>query len=130
MLISYPKIIWAAVIIEAILLMFFDEKVANYGPAMFWGIGISLLINIALIRRKISAFIKNYSSDIFKKHAVIDVFGNQMLSRFSFENRQILDSLDEKNTALLETKNRLFKYGIFCFVLFAASGVSTVIKTW
>jgi hypothetical protein len=97
---------------------------------MFWGIGISLVINLALIQRKLSHDLKNNNSNIYKKYVYRkDIFGNDMPD-IDFKSKEVLDNLNAESIVLLNTKNRFLKYVLFCFFLFAISGVLTVIKTW
>ena len=116
-------LLFIAISIEIILLLFFDKKIAAYGPVLFWAVGLVGILNSASNMSKLSNSVKKSKPELYKKYS----FGF-MITRSALGENKFLSALNEEEKQYIENNKIIFKYLLFCFLLFAISAFILVLK--
>jgi hypothetical protein len=119
----YKTLLFIAIVLEIILLLFFDKKVAAYGPVLFWAVGLVGILNSASNMSTLSKSVKNSKPELYKKYS----FGF-MITRNALGENEFLNTLNEEEKQLIENNKIIFNYLVYCFLLFAASALILVLK--
>lgn len=119
----YKTFLIIAISLEIILLLFFDKKIAAYGPVLFWAVGLVGILNSASNISKLSKSVKNSKPELYKKYS----FGF-MITRSALGENEFLSALNEEEKQYIENNKIIFKYLLFCFLLFAISAFILVLK--
>ena len=119
----YNTIIVIGIIAEIILTIFFDKKIAAYGPGIFWAIGLFGILNYVANIFKLSDSVKKTKPELYKKHS----FGI-MITRNALSDNEFLNALNEDEQKVIENNKIIFKYLFLCFGLFAISTILIVLK--
>jgi hypothetical protein len=117
------KIIVFGIITEVALLIFFDKKIAAYGPVIFWAIALFEILNYGANIFKLSASVKKRNPELYKRHS----FGI-MITRNALSDEKFLAALNEEELIIIENNKTIFKYLFLCFGLFAISAILIVLK--
>ena len=119
----YNTLLFIAITLEISLLIFFDKKVAAYGPVLFWAIGLFGILNSASNMSNLSKSVKKSKPELYKKYS----FGF-MITRSALAENEFLNALNEEEKDYIENNKIIFKYLVYCFLLFAVSALILVIK--
>ncbi len=119
----YKILLIIAISLEIILLLFFDKKIAAYGPVLFWAVGLVGILNSASNMSKLSNSVKKSKPELYKKYS----FGF-MITRSALGENEFLNALNEEEKQYIENNKIIFKYLLFCFLLFAISAFILVLK--
>ena len=119
----YTTIIIIGIIAEIVLLLFFDKKIAAYGPVIFWGIALFGILNYGVNIFKLSDSVKRTKPELYKKHS----FGI-MITRSALSDKEFLGALDDYEQRIIKNNNTIFKFLFLCFGLFAISAMLIVLK--
>ena len=119
----YKTLLFITISIEIILLLFFDKKIAAYGPVLFWAVGLVGILNSASNMSKLSNSVKKSKPELYKKYS----FGF-MITRNALGENEFLSALNEAEKQYIENNKIIFKYLLFCFLLFAISAIILVLK--
>ena len=119
----YKTLLFIAISIEIILILFFDKKIAAYGPALFWVVGLVGILNSTSNMSKLSNSVKKSKPELYKKYS----FGF-MITKSAFGENEFLSALNEEEKQYIENNKIIIKYLVFCFLLFALSALITVLK--
>ena len=119
----YTTIIVFGIIAEIILVIFFDKKIAAYGPVIFWAIGLFGIINCGANIFKLSDSVKKTKPELYKKHS----FG-KMITQNALSDNEFLNALNEYEQKFIENNKIIFKYMPLCFGLFMISAILIVLK--
>lgn len=111
------------IIAEVVLLIFFEKKIAAYGPVIFWAICIFGMINYVSNIFKLSKSVKMTNPSLFKKNS----FG-KILTRNSLTDKVFLNALNESELKIFESNKIIFKSQLLCFGLFAVSAILIALK--
>jgi hypothetical protein len=65
----YKTLLFIAITLEIILLLFFEKKVAAYGPVLFWAVGLVGILNTASNMSILSKSVKNSKPELYKKYS-------------------------------------------------------------
>jgi hypothetical protein len=120
---QYKTLLFIAIALEIILLLFFDKKVAAYGPVLFWAIGLFGILNTASNISNLSKSVKKSKPELYKKYS----FGF-MITRSALGENEFLNALNEDEKQFIENNKIIFKYLVYCFLLFAVSALVLVLK--
>ena len=119
----YTTIIIIGIIAKIVLLLFFDKKIAAYGPVIFWGIALFGILNYGVNIFKLSDSVKRTKPELYKKHS----FGI-MITRSALSDKEFLGALDDSEQRIIKNNNTIFKFLFLCFGLFAISAILIVLK--
>ncbi|WP_044208690.1 hypothetical protein [Flammeovirga sp. OC4] len=119
----YTTIIIIGIIAEVVLLLFFDKKIAAYGPVIFWGIALFGILNYGVNIFKLSDSVKKTKPELYKKHS----FGI-MITRNALSDKEFLGALDDSEQRIIKNNKTIFKFLFLCFGLFAISAILIVLK--
>jgi hypothetical protein len=119
----YSTLLFIGIILEIILLLFFNKKIAAYGPVIFWTIGLFGILNSASNMSNLSKSVKKSKPELYKKYS----FG-LMITRSALSENEFLNALNENEKQFIENNKIIFKYLLFCFLLFAVSALILVLK--
>ena len=111
------------VITEMALLIFFDQKIAAFGPIIFWAIGLLAIFNYGANIFKLSGAVKKTKPELYKKHS----FG-MMIKRSALSDKTFLGALNEDELKIIENNQIIFKCLFLCFGLFAISAILIFLK--
>lgn len=123
MKIPYKILIITGILIEIILLLFFENEVIVNGPIVFWSIGVIIILNYGINIIKLSNSVKRTKPEVFKEYSI-----GIMLTRYALSDEKFLSMLDDNEKKLLEDSRNIFKYLVVCFILFAFSALLIAIK--
>ena len=119
----YTTIIVFGIITEVVLLIFFDKKIAAYGPVIFWAIALFGILNYGGNIFKLSDSVKKRIPELYKRYS----FG-LMITRNALSNDIFLGALIDNELKIIENNKTIFKYLFLCFGLFAVSAILIVLK--
>lgn len=119
----YTTIIVLGIITEVALLIFFDKKIAAYGPVIFWAIALFGILNYGANIFKLSDSVKKRNPELYKRYS----FG-LMITRNALSDDNFLDALIDNELKIIENNKTIFKYLFLCFGLFAVSAILIVLK--
>ena len=119
----YTTIIVFGIITEVVLLIFFDKKIAAYGPVIFWAIALFGILNYGGNIFKLSDSVKKRNPELYKSYS----FG-LMITRNALSDDKFLGALIENELKIIENNKTIFKYLFLCFGLFAVSAILIVLK--
>ena len=119
----YTTIIIIGIIAKIVLLLFFDKKIAAYGPVIFWGIALFGILNYGVNIFKLSDSVKRTKPELYKKHS----FGI-MITRNALSDKEFLGALDDSEQGIIKNNKTIFKFLFLCFGLFAISAILIVLK--
>lgn len=120
---QYNVIIVIGIIIEIALLIFFDKKIAAYGPVIFWLISLLGILNYGANIFKLSDSVKKTKPELYNKHS----FGI-LITRSALSDKKFLDALNDDELKIIANNKIIFKYLFLCFGLFAISSIVIVLK--
>jgi hypothetical protein len=86
-----------AISIEIILLLFFDKKIAAYGPVLFWAVGLVGILNSASNMSKLSNSVKKSKPELYKKYS----FGF-MITRNALGENEFLNAKNNEEKQYME----------------------------
>lgn len=119
----YTTIIVLGIITEVALLIFFDKKIAAYGPVIFWAIALFGILNYGANIFKLSDSVKKRNPELYKRYS----FG-LMITRNALSDDNFLGALIDNELKIIENNKTIFKYLFLCFGLFAVSAILIVLK--
>lgn len=119
----YTKLIAIGIITEVALIIFFDKKIAAYGPVIFWAIGLFGIINYAVNIFKLSDSVKKTKPELFKTHSI-----GIMITRNALLDKHFLGVLNEDELRIIEKNKTIFPFLFLSFLLFVLSGIIIVLK--
>ena len=119
----YTRLIVYAIIIEVALLMFFDKKIAVFGPVIFWIIALFGILHSLANLFKLSESVKKTNLELYNSYS----FGI-MITRNALSDKKFLSALNDKELKIIENNKIIFKYLLLCFGLFAISAILIVLK--
>mgnify|MGYP005677668473 CR=1 FL=1 len=119
----YTTIIIIGIIAKIVLLLFFDKKIAAYGPVIFWGIALFGILNYGVNIFKLSDSVKRTKPELYKKHS----FGI-MITRSALSDKEFLGALDDSEQRIIKNNNTIFKFLFLCFGLFAIFAILIMLK--
>jgi len=123
MKVPYKTLIVVGILIEIVLLIFFDRKIVAYGPIIFWIIAAIIFLNYGFKMFKLSNSVKQTKPELFKRHS----FG-PMITRYALSDKKFLITLNESEKKLLGESRNIFRYFFVCFILFAVSSLLIFLK--
>ena len=89
----------------------------------FWAVGRFGILNSASNMSKLSNSVKKSKPELYKKYS----FGF-MITRSALGETDFLNALNEAEKQYIENNKIIFKYLLFCFLLFAISAIILVVK--
>ena len=119
----YTTIIVLGIITEVALLIFFDKKIAAYGPVIFWAIALFGILHYGANIFKLSDSVKKRIPELYKRYS----FG-LMITRNAFSDDNFLGALIDNELKIIENNKTIFKYLFLCFGLFAVSAILIMLK--
>lgn len=123
MKIKFNVLIWAGIVLEIILFVFFDKSMITKGPVIFWLISVIGIFQYNLAISKLSKSVKKSNPNLFKKYS----YGT-WLRRDALSNNAFLDALNTDERMLREDSKVMFKFVFICFLLFAISILLVFLK--
>jgi hypothetical protein len=119
----YTTIIVFGIITEVALLMFFDKKIAAYGPIIFWAIGLIGVLNYGANIFKLSDSVKKTKPELYQRYSY-----GIMITTSALLDKKFLGALNDHELRIIENNKTIFKYLFLCFGFFALSALLIVLK--
>lgn len=120
----YTILIIAGVVLNLVLFAFYDKSVYAFGPSIFWGIGVSIVLRYGWKSSQLFRSVKRTNPELYKEHT----FGKWNLkSGRTLRDPVFLNALTPEEQKLAEEAQEGFKHLFVCFALFGISSFLVVL---